>query len=190
MGTYEPQRRGIKYNRSTPTVVSQGNGAICWAAALECWLDIAVREKGEEKGTWSDDDAKRNHFDGLTWSRTKLDYVGMKGRWGDYMNPDDSLNPENMPKVALDIGMTGSVLMPWQIQERSLLERLMSKSCLYIIYFSVHMNHAIVAYGFDSTQNELSVMDPNPSQGLTTRNISFFKQQSRLNKAMFIGWTV
>ena len=47
------------------------------------------------------------------------------------------------------------------------------------------MNHAVVAYGYDSSDG-LLVMDPDME--LITRNVDFFKEPTRVQKMMFVGW--
>jgi hypothetical protein len=190
MGQYQAEpRRSFQYKRSTPIIVSQGDGALCWAAALESWLDIVVRENGEQTGTWEGEDARRNFFEGSPWKRESLDVKKILVRWKDLTNSDGSLKPEKMPMIALEIGMVGSVFLPHLLKEESLQEKLKTNGCLYIIYFSVQMNHAVVAYGYD-TSDGLLVMDPNPSRGLITRKVEFFKEPIRLQKMMFVGWAV
>jgi len=80
------------------------------------------------------------------------------------------------------------VLKSPQLVAQSLFEKIQS-SCLYVIYFSVMMNHAIVVYGY-TTPGTLDVMDPNPTQGLITRALSFFSEPGRADRTMFIGWAV
>jgi len=187
MGQYQKEpRRGFQYKRTTPLVVSQGNLAICWAAALESWLNTEIRENGEQTGTWEGEVAKKNFFEGSTWKREQLDVKQILVRWKDLINSDGSLKTENMPMIALEIGMVGSVFLPSLLKEESLQEKIRNGS-LYIIYFSVVMNHAIVGYGYD-TSDGLFVMDPH--LGLITRKVEFFKEPTRLQKMMFIGWKV
>jgi hypothetical protein len=175
MGQYQSEpRRNFRYNRTTPVITSQGDAALCWAAALESWLDVAVREFGEQTGTWEGEDAKRNFFAGSSWKRERLGLTAITKRWKDLTNADGSLKPENMPLIALEIGMTGSVFLPPFLKEESLQEKLKTSGCLYIIYFSVRMNHAIVNYGYD-TSDGLLVMDPNPDMGLIIRKVDFLK---------------
>lgn len=186
MGQYQSEpRRGFQYKRTTPLIVNQGNAALCWAAALESWLDVAVREKGEQTGIWKGEDARRNYFEGSPWKRERLDVNKILVRWRDLTNSDGSLKPEKMPMIALEIGMTGSVFLSYQLKEESLQEKLRTRGCLYIIYFSALMNHAIVVYGYD-TSDGLFVMDPDMK--LISRKIEFFKESNRLQKMMFVGW--
>lgn len=188
MGKYESEpRRSFKYYRTTPLVVSQGDAALCWAAALESWLDIIGRENGDQSGTWEGEDAKRNFFEGSPWKRERLDLKKILVRWKDLTNSDGSLKPENMPMIALEIGMVGSAFLPHLLRESSLQEKLKTNGCLYVIYFSVQMNHAIVVYGYD-TKEGLLVMDPH--LGLITRKVEFFKEPNRVQKMMFVGWAV
>lgn len=185
---YVPTPKQLHYVRTTPQFIPQGDTHLCWAASLQSWLDVTVREFGETSGTWSGPEAEKNFFNGLPWKRERLELKDMVNRWGDLLNDDKSLVPENMPKIALDIGMTGSVLKAPQLLAPSLFEKIRS-SCLYMIYFSVMMNHAIVVYGF-TTPGSLDVMDPNPTQGLITRPLSFFNEPGRIDRTMFIGWAL
>lgn len=188
MGQYQAEpKRGFQYKRTTPRVVAQGDAALCWAAALESWLDVTVSEKGASDGVWEGEDAKRNFFEGSAWKRERLDVKQILVRWKDSTNADGSLKPEKMPMLALEIGMIGSAFLPYSLREESLRERLKTNGCLYIIYFSARMNHAIVAYGFD-TSDGLFVMDPDME--LITRKLDFFKEPIRLQKMMFVGWSV
>ncbi len=156
---------------------------------MESWLDVAVREFGEQSGTWEGEDARRKFFEGAPWSREKLSLMEITKRWKDLTNSDGSLKPENMPQLAIDIGITGSVFLPPSLKEESVQEKLKTSGCLYIIYFSVQMNHAIVSYGFDTSDGVL-VMDPNPERGLITRQVDFFKEPGRVQKMMFVGWAI
>lgn len=181
----ERERRSFRYSRSTPLVVNQGTAAICWAAALESWLD-ATTPAGTAEGVWTGDDAKRNRFDGTPWKRQKLDTEQIVKRWSDLTNSDGSLKAENMPTIAIEVGMTGSVFPASRLREESLRQKL-HESHLYVLYFSAMMNHAIVAYGYDTAEGIL-VMDPAPSKGLITRPFSFFQEPQRVNRMMFVGW--
>ena len=185
---YVPTRKELHYTRSTPIFIPQGDTHLCWAASLQSWLDVTVREFGEKSDTWSGPEAEKNYFSGLPWKRERLELKDMINRWGDLLNDDKSLVPENMPKIALDIGMTGSVLRAPQLVPQTLFDKIRS-SCLYVIYFSVMMNHAIVVYGY-TTPGTLDVMDPNPQLGPTTRPLSFFSEPNRAGRAMFVGWAV
>lgn len=188
MGQYQAEaRRGFQYKRTTPRIVSQGNAALCWAAALESWLDVSVRENGERGGVWEGEDAKKNYFEGSAWKTERLNVKQILVRWKDLTNSDGSLKPENMPMIALEIGMVGSVFLPYLLKEESLREKLKTNGCLYIVYFSARMNHAVVAYGYD-TSDGLFVMDPDME--LITRKVDFFKEPVRLQKMMFVGWAV
>jgi hypothetical protein len=59
-----------------------------------------------------------------------------------------------------------------------------------MLYFSHVMYHAVVVYGVESSPESLLLMDPNPSQGLITRPLTFFKEPHRVAKPIFIGWAV
>ena len=190
MGEYERQRKGLYYYRRTPPVVSQGNAVLCWASALESWLEVTINELGEKKGSWSGDDAKAHGFDGLNWERKHLNLKNMKSLWGDQTNENESLKPDGIRVIALDIGMGGDVIKPIDLDKNYLRTKLTTFSCLYILYFSNVMYHAVVAYGIDTTTEELLVMDPAQGVGLTRRTLSFFKAPNRVNQTMFVGWAV
>jgi hypothetical protein len=176
------------YTRTTPRVVSQGDASKCWASSLESWLGVVVHDTGEKNGVWTGGDAKRNRVDGLPWKRTKLDLDDMKNLWGDLTNPDQSLTAEGIRVMALDVGMDGDIKLPIELTFDYFSHKLGTEGHLYIAYFSMHMYHAIVAYGFDTGPKELLVMDPNPDRGLIRRAVDFFKEPNRVNKLMLVGW--
>jgi hypothetical protein len=179
----------LVYTRTEPKVVSQGDEALCWASSLESWLDVVVHDKGEAEGVWTGADAQRNRVDGLPWKRQKLELKNMKNLWGDLTNPDQSLTAEGIKIMLLDLGMDGDIKMPNTLTFEYLSERLRTKGHLYIAYFSVHMYHAVVAYGFVSS-GELLVMDPNPQRGLIRRDVDFFKESNRVSKLMLVSWAL
>jgi hypothetical protein len=178
----------LLYTRTTPRVVSQGDASKCWASSLESWLDVLVHDTGEKNGVWTGPDAQRNRVDGLPWKRTRLGLDDMKNLWGDLTNPDQSLTAEGIRVMCLDVGMDGDIKMPNELTFDYFSDKLRTKGHLYVAYFSVHMYHAIVAYGFDTGPNELLVMDPNPERGLIRRAVDFFKEPNRVNKLMLVGW--
>ena len=102
---------------------------------------------------------------------------------------DAGATPEAISVATIDIGMETEIIYPANLNLNNLAQKL-SKSCLYICYFSAVMYHAVVCYVIDTGSEEFSVMDPNPDKGLITRKLSFFKEPVRLNRKMLIGWRV
>ena len=183
------QKASFKMIRSTPPVVSQGDAAICWAASLNSWLSVTIREFGEKSGTWSGEKAQKNHYEGTPWKRELMDFKQMKSSWGDLLTNGDSATPEAISVATIDIGMETEIIDPANLDLNNLAQKL-GKSCLYICYFSAVMYHAVVCYVIDTGSEDLSVMDPNPDKGLITRKLGFFKEPVRLNRKMLIGWRV
>jgi hypothetical protein len=175
------------YYRFNPTVVSQGNAALCWAASLNSWLRAAVSARGAKTGTWTGPDAQANHFDGLPWTRRVLDLADMTNMWGDLANGNQSMTPQGVQAMALDVGMDGELRLPRDLTYDYLTGKLKGFGHLYLLYFSVAMYHAVVGYGV-STTDGVAVMDPAPGVGLIHRKLDFFQAANRVNRVMLIGW--
>lgn len=45
-----PETKKGHFYRPNPPVISQGNAALCWAAALQSWLIVTVWNKGGKRG--------------------------------------------------------------------------------------------------------------------------------------------
>jgi hypothetical protein len=103
MGVYVPERKSLRYSISTPPVRSHGDAARCWAAALESWLEI----RPSASGVWDDAVAQSHGHAGLPWERKPLTMKNMYNLWGDLTKNNESLTPDGIRNVALDIGMRG-----------------------------------------------------------------------------------
>ncbi len=180
--------RSMHYERNKPQVVSQGNAAICWAAALSSWLEATVATFGEKSGTWTGAAAEAQHFDGLPWTRKKMPISDMFNLWTDLTNTNNqSMTAEGLRVMGLDVGMESAVILPSNLKVEAMFKALSEYGHVYVGYFSNVMYHAVVCYGVDSNCNFL-VMDPAHGVGLTQRSLSFFCQPNRVLKPMLLGW--
>ena len=190
---FVPQPKGLSYTRSTPPELSQGNAALCWATSLQSWLKVMVHDKGEKDGVWDTEADRRAGIYGTPWRRKEMTLKNMLSQWGDLTNQDHSLTPDGIKVVAIDVGMGGDRLRPPQFTAEYARLKLTMLSHLYVLYFSFHMYHAIVVYGFEAMPGktlELLVMDPADGQGLTRRSIDFFQAPNRVGQPMFVGWAL
>jgi len=185
-----PETKKGHFYRSNPPVISQGDAALCWAAALQSWLIVTVRSKGEKKGVWTGAKPKRLFYDGLTWHRKILTLSQMTGMWGDLQNPDKSLTAEGIKVMTLDVGMDGDVFTPsGELTDEYLMGKLKKFGHLYMAYFSAVMYHAVVVYGVSFTDG-IAVMDPAVGMGLMHRKLDFFFKPNRISRPMLVGWAV
>src|SRR5262249_11551985 len=133
--------------------------------------------------------ARRSHIEGSPWRRDVLTQDELLDRFADFLNSDQSLPADGITQVAIEFGMYGRFVRPGSITLNMFADFLKKEGFMYVIYFSYHMNHAVVPYGY-STTDGLAVMDPNPDEGLIHRQISFFQEGIRAEKPMFIAWPV
>ena len=177
------------FYRFQPPVISQGDQAICWAAALESWLKCVVWTFGAQQGTWSGPAAKAEHMEGANWSREILTTEQILKRFAEDIESNKSLKPgaASLKVVAAQFGMDLDGITGNQLTYEYLMSKLKTRGHLYLTYFSNVMRHAVVVYGV-STTDGVAVMDPFPDQGLIHRKLAFFQEPNRLKEIITIGW--
>jgi hypothetical protein len=177
------------YYRFDPPVITQGDAAICWAAALESWLKCVVRTFGEQRGEWSGPAARAEHIEGATWIREIVSKEDLLKDFADDINANGSLKPgaSSIKIVAARVGMDLDAKTGDTLTYDYVMGRLREFGHLYVSYFSAVMRHAVVVYGV-STTDGIAVMDPNPDVKLTHRKIEFFREPIRLKEIITIGW--
>lgn len=178
-----------------PPVVGQGSDTKCWAAAMESWLRVQVAVDGPRGGKFSDPGFTksfgmpndRHPLDGYGWVRKSLTIGELIDAYSDIVSPGGGLvSGEALEQVAADKGMGWTYLDILTFNKDRLVQPMSSYGHLYIAYFSYHMYHAIVGYGF--TDDGLLVMNPRDHGSLTEITYAFLREPGRVNRPIFVGW--
>jgi hypothetical protein len=183
------------YYRFNPPIVSQGDAAKCWAAALESWLACVLAPSGkvQQIGMWHGWNNGKE-LDGTEWLREKTTTEKLIVRFSQQLTPDTpSLKPgvgddgsTSLGNVAIDIGMRLNWMWPDAFPTyEALMAKLKTDGHLYLTYFSNTMRHAVVVYGV-STTDGIAVMDPKEPQ-LVHRKREFFTERPK-TELISIGW--
>ena len=181
--------------RRAPPVVGQGSDTKCWAAAMESWLRVQVAVDGPRRGKFSDPGMTRrfgmpndrHELNGYSWVRKSATVQELLDAYSEILLPGGGLvSGEALEQVAADSGMRWDYLDILSFNKDRLNPPMSSNGHLYIAYFSYHMYHAIVGYGF--TDNGVLVMNPRDQGSLTEITYEFLREMGRVNRPIFVGW--
>jgi hypothetical protein len=187
-----PARNPLLIQRAPP-VVGQGTDTKCWAAAMESWLRAQVAVNGPQQGKFADPRDRRfgmpndrHSLDGYSWARRSATIQELLDTYSEIVTGGGGLvSGEALEQVAGDNGMNWAYcdilsfnkdqLRPW-----------ISFGHLYIAYFSYHMYHAIVGYGF--SDDGVLAMNPRDSGSFVEITYAFLREPGRVNQKIFVGW--
>ena len=138
-----------------PKEVPQENKRLCWAAALESWLDATPNRPAYDQ-----------------------DYLVIEGRVKGHVTEAGDLKKKGLLWIAHDYGITWKA---FSYHHRMSLEFLLGKlrKNFYIyLGFNQHsaaqIGHAVVVWGADADDDEVYVMDPWEGRGNVTYSFSSF----------------
>jgi hypothetical protein len=179
-----------------PPVVGQGHADDqCWCAALESWLRALVAKNGPRRGNFSDNTNRwfgvredRHKLDGYAWLRKSATVQEILDNYTplNIVTQDGGLvNGEALEQVAADNGMN------WEYVDittfyKDMLRPKFSNGHLYIAYYSLHMYHASIVYGFSA--KGVLVMNPHEGGEFYDMTYDFLRAKKRFAQKIFVGW--
>ena len=149
-----------------------------------CALEFGV--SGPQQGKFSDRDmtrrfgSKRELIDGYSWTRKSQTIQELLDTYSDIVSPGGGLvSGEALEQVAADNGMSWMYLDILSFNKDRLRPALSGNGHLYIAYFSYHMYHAIVGYGF--SDEGLLAMNPAGNGNFVEIKYEFLREPGRVN---------